>query len=463
MSFSTLFRTLSTRLCIAGMTLVAATFVASVGWAQVTREKPAKPAGQPPASYEDAVATLTAEIKKLEFEESPFEESMELQAELAEKRAQLKKMQQIAEPLTPKQSLVVKRHQVADAERAVAFERAKKAAEQLALAKKAYDVQRVAQQRSLPPIENGEIKVFSLVNLQAADVTKTIENLFGAEQMRLAVDDRTNTLIAFGTSDSLAAVEALLLRLDQEVGEKSTEKTPSGPAAPTRSLLLRVFWLADNLPDGEGQEPDEYLPKKVVAATERLGLVKPRLVAQTVNSLAVDGGGDGQALGRGQWGPQAHIRNVQEYTTRIPAIVFGQTAELKCNGTLSLAAADRTTLEMQIAVAGGTIDCELSGSVSAPLGHYMVLGTANSVVAPQAMMAGGMGMGWPPGEEDDDDASGAFIPTDPESERPSGIGGESRGMPPEQGKLNASRFAFVVQVIEGESYAAEEEELGLER
>jgi len=306
--------------------------------------------------------------------------------------------------------------------------------------------------RESPPIEDAEIKVFSLVSVKAPEVAKTLESLFGA-QIRVAIDERTNALIVFGKGNALQAVEALLLRLDQ-----SDSASPRGNAA--RSLLLRVFWLADGLPKGEGQDAQKFLPAAVIKATERLGLEGPRLVTQTVNSLAL--------------GQQPAV----PFSTQVPATVFNQPANLNCKGQMRSVDGDRAAVDIEIQVTGWSINCQLSGSLATPLRHYMVLGTANSVISDPATMAG-MGMmgggyggygeggyggrmgygrggyggegGTPAGRGPAFGGEGAAPPVDPAT----GLRGpEANGEKPAEPKYATSRFAFVVQVIEGESYTA---------
>jgi len=337
--------------------------------------------------------------------------------------------------------------------------------------------------RALPAMEDGEIKVFSLRSVKAPEAATTLESLFGA-QIRVAIDERTNALIVFGKGNALQAVEALLLRLDQ-----SDSASPRGDAA--RSPLLRVFWLADGLPKGEGQDPQKFLPAAVVKATERLGLEAPRLVTQTVNSLAL--------------GQQPAV----PFSTQVPAMVFNQPANLTCKGQMRSVDGDRAAVDIEIQVTGPSINCQLSGSLATPLGHYMVLGTANSVIGDPAMMAGmgmmggygggyggrggygGEGMGRPGGYGGEGGRMGygggmgygrggyggegigigrevaaaeeerRRLEEDEERRRGEReVGAESSGEEqtpneqPAEPKYATSRFAFVVQVIEGESYAA---------
>jgi hypothetical protein len=95
---------------------------------------------------------------------------------------------------------------------------------------------KLERQNSLPPLPNAEVKVFQLVKSPVNEAARTIESLFGAQTLRVATDDRTNSLIVLGAPDSLAAVEALLGRMDQQDAGSSDVKPPMNPP---RSLLLR--------------------------------------------------------------------------------------------------------------------------------------------------------------------------------------------------------------------------------
>jgi hypothetical protein len=318
----------------------------------------------------------------------------------------------------------------------------------------------LAEQRrpSLPPLENGTIKVFRLMYAQARDASKTVESLFGSQRLRVAVDERSNSLLVYGTPDVLTALDALLPRLDEQASPKGPEKSMQGSASP-RSLLVRVFWLADNLPETTGQNPADFLPKSVLAATHKLGLEAPRLVTQTVNSLAT--GKDDSV----------------DFSTSVPAVLLEQPVGMGCEGKLKLVSDDRVRVDMGVHVGGPSVNCELRGSMATPLGHYMVLGTANSMIAEGGPMAGGMpgapGMGMgsgaigpgggfrqPAGEFGRGAGPGPAAGAAPGGVGPEGGAAGPGGGPevaprPAKQKFETSRFAFVVQVIEGQSYEAE--------
>jgi hypothetical protein len=319
------------------------------------------------------------------------------------------------------------------------------------------------RQQPLPPLENGQLKVYSLVAVPARAAGQTIESLFGSQVLRIAIDERSNSLIVYGKPDSLTAVEALLSRLDEKAAASASgDKSKRGASAAPRSVLLRVFWLADGLPEGVGQNAADFLPKSVLLATNKLGLEAPRLVSQTVNSLAV-GRDDGV-----------------NFATNVPAVLRDQPNHLDCDGRLKLVSDERVQLEMRVRVFAPAIVCELSGSLATPLGHYMVLGTANSLMAeggPAAgAMAGGPGIG--PGRREAGAGFGAGRPGGGYRVGPEGAPAPGASAGPEGGPsplaapaeasggpgageqavkpgFKSSRFAFVVQIIEGQSYPAE--------
>jgi len=93
------------------------------------------------------------------------------------------------------------------------------------------------------PAPEAQIKVFTVVNGDAATLADVLEELFGQQRgsaaagvtatpgeagsllvsMRFSVDERTNSIIASGMQDDLVAVEAVLLRLDEsDVRQRKT-------------------------------------------------------------------------------------------------------------------------------------------------------------------------------------------------------------------------------------------------
>ena len=298
----------------------------------------------------------------------------------------------------------------------------------------------------LPPLPDAEVRVFRLKNAPANDAADKVKMLIGTQPVRIAIDEASNGLIVFGKAESLPQVEELVMRLD-DLAVKGGEGfsappasvfAPKEQAAPRRTLMLRVFWLADGVQ--ELPSASEFLPEGVVNSLAKLGMEDVRLVTQTVNSLSAEEGG-----------------GINPFSTNVPAMLFQQPVTLTSSGTLSATTDGRAEIEMELSVGGPHVSCELKGSLATPLRHFMVLGTANSLIPEQqAMMVpeeageGGRGMGMPMGRSGEMGMGGAGF-----GGRGGGGGGGMMmgGMP--AAKYNASRFAFVVQVIEAESFEPE--------
>jgi hypothetical protein len=302
----------------------------------------------------------------------------------------------------------------------------------------------------LPALDNGTIKVYRFMYAQPRDAAKTVESLFGTQSLRLAVDERSNSLLVYGRPDTVSTLDALLTRLDEQASPDGAKPAATSAAAP-RSLLLRVFWLADLMPETVGQAPTDFLPMSVLeAVTEKLGLEAPRLVAQSATSLATN------------------KDEPIEFSANVPAVLLEQPAMMSCSGKLKLVDENRARMEMGVQVGGPAANCDLRGSMATPLGHYMVLGTANSMIAEGGAMMGGPGgpgMGLrgremrPGGRGEFGEATpaagavpGGFGPEGGAADPSAGLPGAEGGAMPGKPNYRTSRFAFVVQVIDGQSY-----------
>ena len=308
----------------------------------------------------------------------------------------------------------------------------------------------IARASEPPPLKDAEIRIFTLQRMKAHQAAETIERLIGSQSLRIAVDERTNGLIVIGKKEPLLMVEALLQQLDQQGKSADGNQPPdaTGAAAATRrTLMLRVFWLADGLPKHEGEQIEGVAPKlypdSVRHAVGRLGLQGPRLVTQMVNAISVEEGS-----------------SPVEFSTNVPAILFDQPVTLTCKGAIGATTDNRAEVDMNLTVGGLGGVSQLKGSVEMPLGHFMVLGTASSIV-PQFGAAGdpsdapggqGMAMGRAMGGEMAMSRGGEM------GMGRGAMGGEGFGMGMGGATSYAtSRFAFVVQVIEAESFQAENE------
>lgn len=294
---------------------------------------------------------------------------------------------------------------------------------------------RVNDGSDLPPLPDAEVRVFQLKNTSADDAANKIKLLIGTQPVRIAIDEASNGLIVFGKAEALPQVEQLVIKLDDlaVAGKDGFSAPPASlgaaktPVAPRRTLMLRVFWLADGV---EGfDSPDDYLPFPAVQSLGKLGITHPRLVTQTVTSISVEENAE-----------------AMRFSTQVPAVLFDQPIQMVLNGDLSATADNRSLVDMTLTIQGGGDFCSVKGSLATPIGHFMVLGTANSVIADNTA-GGGEGMGMGRGMEGGGGEGGMGM----------GRGGMmGTEAPTDATKFNSTRFAFVVQVVEAESFAPEE-------
>jgi type II secretory pathway component GspD/PulD (secretin) len=62
--------------------------------------------------------------------------------------------------------------------------------------------------------DNHELKIFALRYLNATSAVEVLSKLMPDNSLRIAADPRTNSLLANGSSEKLATIGAILLRLD---------------------------------------------------------------------------------------------------------------------------------------------------------------------------------------------------------------------------------------------------------
>lgn len=198
-----------------------------------------------------------------------------------------------------------------------------------------------------------QIKVFSLVNVEASTMLEAVSSIGDSAKVKLAVDPRSNSLLAAGPASELAAIEAILLKLD----EKSQ-------VLPEKSFRVRIVWFAEGPPDGETTTADGDLAV-VLQELSKIGIAGLRPIGQTTVSTAVGG----------------------KFHVNCPAILSADAAELRIQGELTLRqVVPRLAIDISArrgVVTGDADDAaarrvelvQLSTEIVAPLGHFVVLGT----------------------------------------------------------------------------------------
>ncbi len=165
-----------------------------------------------------------------------------------------------------------------------------------------------------------------------------------------------------------------------------------------RSLMVRIFWLSDGPTNPDAQLAEEFLPESVLTALRRVGIKDPHIVLQSNTSIALGEEDESQFK-----------------VDDLPAIVFRERLLFKARGDIRAAGGDQLRLRME-AYTVRMVDKQIfqenkiSGSMIAPLEHFVVLSTANY----------------------------------------------SSSYPDKDGTLSSSRIAFVVQIVESQSFAPEQ-------
>ena len=204
------------------------------------------------------------------------------------------------------------------------------------------------------PEREEQVKVFNLIHAEAAPMAQAVSEILHTEEVKLAVDTRTNSLMAVGPESTLSVIEALLLRLDEPEPRKSEE-----------TFRVRIVWFAEGSPDDEAAKLDNDL-LAVQAELSRIGVGPFHSMGQVMVNTAPGG----------------------VFQIGCPAALGDEPADLKIDGALDLERRERPLLTIKITAmrrgfrgGGGATGfpgierlVELQTDIAAPLGHCVVLG-----------------------------------------------------------------------------------------
>jgi hypothetical protein len=203
-----------------------------------------------------------------------------------------------------------------------------------------------------------EMRIFRLAHADAQDTAIVLEQF--VNEGRLAVDQRTNSVLVSASPDVLSVVEAVIRNLD----DRPTQEKPAQLAA--RPVQVRLVWLVSGLKEQRSAPGKDLEP--VVAELVQLGIADPRVVA---NALINVHGGDFTLLGTPRLAPDWPVR-------------------LELAGRLEWGQADHPALRVDLAVRAdqggpsGAKDAQgpprnllnLASTIDAPYGQFVVLGAA---------------------------------------------------------------------------------------
>jgi len=252
-------------------------------------------------------------------------------------------------------------------------------------------------QVSMPPLEQTETRVFHLKHINSNRLSNTLVEILGTDQLRVSADASSQTLVLRGGKDVLSRAESLISHMDKP---EVVSKSESHSALP-RSLMVRIFWLSDGDTNAGAQpaEAKQFLPNSVIDALKRVGIETPFVVLQSSTSVALE-----------------EDDEVRFEVRSLPAIVFNERLLFNAWGEVRADEGDRIRLRMEASTTrtSGVDENHVSGSMIAPLEHFVVLGTTNYA-----------------------------------SPTPDGMSGD--------GSHSNSRFAFVVQMVKSQSFGPKHE------
>jgi hypothetical protein len=153
-----------------------------------------------------------------------------------------------------------------------------------------------------------QIRFFTLVYVDPESAAKTLKAM--VPNLQVATEQRTRSVLAAGSPDALAAVEALLTKLDRE----------SDHFASVASYEVRVFWLASGLTgEGVGAPPADDL-KDVVVELSRQGIKDLRQVGEIAVQTMTgrDRSGNFQVTGSPRFGEGTAEFNASGQLSKLP-------------------------------------------------------------------------------------------------------------------------------------------------
>lgn len=215
------------------------------------------------------------------------------------------------------------------------------------------EIKRIVSQLDTERGTNRQVKIFQLRNIVPGPSLENMLSTITEGDVRIAIDEARNVVIATGTEQSLAVVEAFLTRMDSDAAGSTA------PAA--REVQLRLVWLVGGLADDAAAAPPPDL-EGVAQELAKIGVTNLTMAAQIV--VNVTEGEKFSASGSAKVNEPCTVK------------FMGMLGDM---GPEGLRPADQPPLRLEItatAPAGENARplCHLQTTVKAPLGQSVVLG-----------------------------------------------------------------------------------------
>jgi len=207
-------------------------------------------------------------------------------------------------------------------------------------------------------------KVFKFQHQNASSIMDTIQRVIDDNQLRIAFDENSNSLIASGHQKTLESVEELISVLDVEQKSKYWSKSVD-------TVMLRFVWLVDEelMPGVNGHDVPYDLEATVERLSGKFSLGRLRRASQVVINHKL--GDDSNFEGSG--------------TALIPG-----SREIRISGVCKK---NQDHVEMKVHLVTGMVrilendkpsqkftkpDCEIETTISVPIGRPVFLGMTSS-------------------------------------------------------------------------------------
>jgi type II secretory pathway component GspD/PulD (secretin) len=205
-----------------------------------------------------------------------------------------------------------------------------------------------------PEPEGHQIKVFSIMNADALSMAEVIDGIIDRENLRISVDERTNSIIARSDKqETLDMMEAILLRLDQAAEQK------------VHTFHVRIVWLMSGLAADAASKPADDL-EDVLEELAAIGVANLRQVGQAMVNTLPDGQFEISSSPMleehpTEMGVQGTFRVVEGAALMQISLHVFQAIQLQADGTAKIEHKNLVNLDTVI---------------TAPHGQYVVLGVA---------------------------------------------------------------------------------------
>lgn len=205
----------------------------------------------------------------------------------------------------------------------------------------------VAPAAAQQPASDAQLTVYNLKFISAPEASNLLADVFPIEEIRIAIDTRTNSLVVKATPEQQRELEALLQSLDRD------DANPSKPGL--QPVQVRVFWLMS----GSGGSAPPNMLEPVIAELSELGINDLKLAGR----MSINVG-----------------RSGRPFTVSSRPVVGDQNFVFSFEGVIADGPDGGPMMEARIKCQQPELEGErpfasLDTNIDAPLNQFIVLGT----------------------------------------------------------------------------------------